>query len=155
MGSFRSASARTADIVTLTAADRPASLAPDTDVPRWLTGDEWVKYLTRLPHAAAKRLADEGTTTVLDSRKKRVKDVVIRAGTMAQIKLEEGIVDWYVLDENDKPVAWDKDRAGALIEGLPSAVRQHLMDRIGAGPAGADDEADEEDDGTGEKSGND
>ena len=148
MGSFRSAAARATDIDTLTPEDRPEKVDPAD----WLQPGEWVRYVTKLGHHAAVRLADEGTIPVLDRRGKKVTDVKIRAGTLSQIKLEEGIVDWSLSDEDGKAVRWDKALAGTLIEGLPNAVRQALSNKIGSAAPDTDDDG--EPDETGQKQGN-
>lgn len=128
MGSFRSAAARATDVQTLTAADRPEGVAEGD----WLAEGEWIKYLTKLPHRAAVRLADEGTVPEFDRRGKKVTSVRIRAGTLQQIKLEEGIVDWSLTDETGSNVRWDRAQAALLLEGLPQAVRQRLGAVIGS-----------------------
>lgn len=123
MGSFRTPAARSADTALLTSSDTPA-----------LAEGEWVRYWTRLPHRAAVRLADEGVTPVMDRGGRRIVDVKVRAGTLDQVKLEEGIVAWNLLDEAGNPApAWDVSQASGLLEGISQELKAVLREVIGNG----------------------
>lgn len=117
---FRSPSARAEDVDVLTSAD-----CDDLDA------DESITYFKRLPHRAAVRLADEGTMPTLDASGRKVARIDIRAGTLQQIKLEEGIVTWTLRDEAGRPVRWERAKAAELVDGLSDKVRAALLDRIG------------------------
>lgn len=135
MGSFRTAAARAADTALLTSAETDA-----------LGEGEWVRYWTRLPHRAAVRLADEGVTPIMDRGGRRVLDVRVKAGTLDQIKLEEGIVAWQLVDEAGNPApAWEAGRATELLSGISNELKAALREVIGSGePAALDDVIDEE-----------
>ena len=57
----------------------------------------------------------------------------MKSGTVSQIKLEEGILDFRLKDETGKTVKFDPfDRTG-MVEGIEEGVRQELLGRIGEG----------------------
>lgn len=128
MGSFRSAATRRAQ---------------DQDVfTDGLAEGESITYWKRLPHSAAERIANEATEVALD-RKGRPLGARVLAGRAARIRLEEGIVDWVIFDENGDKVEWDRKRAADLIDGLPPKVINALAERIGGDePEGLNEPAD-------------
>jgi len=155
---FRSAQARASDTGTLDPeslarllSDNPKAakgyqelMEPGTEVLDLLGEGEFIRYYTRLPHRAARRLADEGTDPKLDKRGRRVVEVKVRSGTLQQIKLEEGVIDWYLRDELGNAVRWERAKATELTDGLHPAIRSILSDLIGSEGQALDSETEDE-----------
>ena len=93
---------------------------------------EWIRYWKRLPHSAAQAIANVAAKPDID-RHGRVLGVEFNAGKAAAKRLELGIVDWHILDENGNDVPWIPAQAEALLDGLDPAVVDALSKVIGQG----------------------
>lgn len=135
MPAFRSPKARAQDVDVLTH-EQCSELAEN----------ESIKYRTVMPHRVAVRIADEAAMPMLGGRRgQQVVGIKLRSGTVGQIKLEEGIVDWTLFDEDGNAVAWEYEKRASLVEGLSPRVRSALLARIdNASPAELDQVADED-----------
>jgi hypothetical protein len=116
MGAFRSTNARSQDVAVLDHTDPLSALGEG----------EWIKYRTVLGHRAATRMADAAAIPMIE--KDQTIGVRLASGSVAAIKLAEGIVEWNLVDEKGAPAPqWDRAKADTLLEGLDPRTRSRLM----------------------------